>query len=518
MLSKGEQGYLRANGNVIAFTLNTWQYAQLTTDNELSLLFLDALFSCVSDDRNVTRKVLNGVWAAVRSLKKVEFAGFGVEFGGDGNGGGQVGLDVLKANFAEQVKKRLENTGCDRVVVFIDDLDRILPMRAVEILESLKNFVDVEGTVFVIACDYEVVRKGLKAKFDVSEDDLEGRSFFDKIIQVPFRMPIHGYEVQRYVAGMLTRIGWSFDEEDLQTYQTLLEYSIGFNPRSVKRLCNTMLLLKRVAIGAVVEGGESVLSHRVPFLVLFGLGCLEASYERVYSALYQIEDDEQLAQLLMNPNQGLEDIRALDYIEDEGQRAEVTEKVVQLLKVLGDAIDIDRNGELDEQELEQLRTVMTLSAITSAANERRGKRAPARSASELLSFVENEEEQEILSSFQEFFHVRSEKSGIRERTTRTLISYDVSRLKWLKSGRGWQPVVQLSPMGGDGITVSLGMKALRKLNGTPARREARDALTAFVEAHTDADSKKGQLWKLSVKSKDQGERLLGLLENVRPFA
>ena len=192
MLSKGEQGYLRANGNVIAFTLNTWQYAQLTTDNELSLLFLDALFSCVSDDRNVTRKVLNGVWAAVRSLKKVEFAGFGVEFGGDGNGGGQVGLDVLKANFAEQVKKRLENTGCDRVVVFIDDLDRILPMRAVEILESLKNFVDVEGTVFVIACDYEVVRKGLKAKFDVSEDDLEGRSFFDKIIQVPFRMPIHG--------------------------------------------------------------------------------------------------------------------------------------------------------------------------------------------------------------------------------------------------------------------------------------------------------------------------------------
>ena len=44
-------------------------------------------------------------------------------------------------------------------IFFIDDLDRIDPPLAVEILELLKNLFDLDHCVFVLAIDYNVVIK-----------------------------------------------------------------------------------------------------------------------------------------------------------------------------------------------------------------------------------------------------------------------------------------------------------------------------------------------------------------------
>lgn len=53
----------------------------------------------------------------------------------------------------------------DRIVFFIDDLDRIDPCRAVELMEIIKNYLDCKKCIFVLAIDYDVVIRGVKAKF-----------------------------------------------------------------------------------------------------------------------------------------------------------------------------------------------------------------------------------------------------------------------------------------------------------------------------------------------------------------
>ncbi len=74
-----------------------------------------------------------------------------------------------------------------RVVVFVDDLDRLQPQKAVEVLETMKIFLDCERCVFVLAVDYDVVARGVKAKYGDTLSDEKGKSFFDKIIQLPFK-------------------------------------------------------------------------------------------------------------------------------------------------------------------------------------------------------------------------------------------------------------------------------------------------------------------------------------------
>ena len=59
----------------------------------------------------------------------------------------------------------LGNDSNRRIVVFIDDLDRCLPNSALEVLESMKLFFDLQGFVFVVGLDRNVVQQCIDSKY-----------------------------------------------------------------------------------------------------------------------------------------------------------------------------------------------------------------------------------------------------------------------------------------------------------------------------------------------------------------
>lgn len=52
-----------------------------------------------------------------------------------------------------------------RIAVFIDDLDRCLPEKAIELLEAMKLFLDLTGYLFIIGVDRSVVEKGIACHY-----------------------------------------------------------------------------------------------------------------------------------------------------------------------------------------------------------------------------------------------------------------------------------------------------------------------------------------------------------------
>jgi hypothetical protein len=189
---------------------------------------------------------------------------------------------------------------------FIDDLDRIPPENAVRILELLKNLFEVDNCIFVLAIDYEVVVKGLKAKFGAESqmDERAYRSFFDKIIQMPFSMPIGAYNITGFVATSVESIG-VFSGDELKTELTLNDeksqvsdilsdmvfLSTGTNPRSIKRLLNSLSLIDimhRIKMKKERENGNEV-SDMTPAdkAMNFGLVCVQVAYPDIYDLLVQ---------------------------------------------------------------------------------------------------------------------------------------------------------------------------------------------------------------------------------------
>lgn len=81
-------------------------------------------------------------------------------------------------------------------VVFIDDLDRCLPEKAVDVLELIKTVMNVDSFAFVIALDDEVIERGISYRYRdyrfgnaKPEMPITGFEYLEKIVHLPFRLP-----------------------------------------------------------------------------------------------------------------------------------------------------------------------------------------------------------------------------------------------------------------------------------------------------------------------------------------
>ncbi|MCR4346107.1 MAG: P-loop NTPase fold protein [Sulfuricaulis sp.] len=90
------------------------------------------------------------------------------------------------------------------LVVFVDDLDRCLPQTAIATLEAMRLFLFLDRTAFIIAADDKMIRESVRAHFKgVNLDDELVTNYFDKLIQVPIRVPPLGTQDVRAYLLML---------------------------------------------------------------------------------------------------------------------------------------------------------------------------------------------------------------------------------------------------------------------------------------------------------------------------
>lgn len=85
------------------------------------------------------------------------------------------------------------------LVVLIDDLDRCLPPTTISTLEAIRLFLFIDRTAFVIAADDAMIKHAVRQHFGGVDDDLV-TNYFDKLVQIPIRVPPLGtQEVRAYL-------------------------------------------------------------------------------------------------------------------------------------------------------------------------------------------------------------------------------------------------------------------------------------------------------------------------------
>jgi predicted KAP-like P-loop ATPase len=105
------------------------------------------------------------------------------------------------------------------LVVLIDDLDRCLPETAISTLEAIRLLLFMDHTAFVIAADEAMIKHAVKRHFQGVDDTLV-TNYFDKLIQVPIRVPQLGVqEVRAYMMLLFVEANKLLDgkeKEDLR--------------------------------------------------------------------------------------------------------------------------------------------------------------------------------------------------------------------------------------------------------------------------------------------------------------
>ena len=295
--------------------INSWENSLMATPEEALIKIINEIINGLNEvDPSLTnvKKVKEAATTAAKGILRV---GAGILGGAAGS---EVVTEVLESsNSIKQLREELsrlvhairksESQRVDKIVIFVDDLDRVDPPEAVKILELLKNIFNIPGCVFVLAIDYDVVIKGLKDKFGerTPENEYEFRAFFDKIIQLPFLMPVQNYDIGNYVNDLLKKIGFQ-DENviDVDFVNQVVDNTIGGNPRTIKRLINSLALIKIVnEEGENEDESEDEIASDEELIIerklLFALVCLQIASADIYALLNKESDftkwDEDLA-------------------------------------------------------------------------------------------------------------------------------------------------------------------------------------------------------------------------------
>ncbi len=247
---------------------NTWQFSQFNLTPYLSVQFLSALVKEI-ESKDESKKLYNQtikIWKTISSLTKIiDLKGISGKVGinydelsglinPDKRNNEELFLQDLKEDFENLISNFCEET--ERLVIFIDDLDRISPKYAVELLEIMKLFLDSERCVFVIAIDESIVKQGLREKYpEIS--DVKQENFFEKIIQVPFNVPYSNYNLNKYVKSQLEAINVTSESEHLNEIEKAIKVAVGSTPRTINRIINLYSLSETILSSNETNSNET---------------------------------------------------------------------------------------------------------------------------------------------------------------------------------------------------------------------------------------------------------------------
>ena len=216
------------------------------------------------------------------------------------------------------------------LVVLIDDLDRCLPATTISTLEAIRLFLFLDNTAFVVAADDAMIKHAVRRHFEGADEKLV-TSYFDKLIQMPIRVPPLGtQEVRAYMmllhvensdlpeedkegirAGVCERLSqtWLGHRVDRAFMQTLRDEipadlvacfdsadrlaplmttatQIAGNPRLIKRFLNALSIRMTISRAHNVGVDEAALAK----VLLFERCADPAAYARLAAAVN--EDNE----------------------------------------------------------------------------------------------------------------------------------------------------------------------------------------------------------------------------------
>lgn len=153
--------------------------------------------------------------------------------------GGDVGkiIDGSKPvrRLRADVARAFEEKGY-RFIIFIDDLDRLSPSQALQVMSAIRSIADLPGFTYVLAYDPHALQNILR-----NSDPPLGHDYFDKIVNISVPVPLVTYDqMQGFTLKLLANpLSESLVRPDSAAHRAAL-FALLDAPRDAIRLANAV--------------------------------------------------------------------------------------------------------------------------------------------------------------------------------------------------------------------------------------------------------------------------------------
>ena len=178
--------------------------------------------------------------------------------------------DTVYFDGLEEIKKELRNlrlaNPAFRIIVFVDDLDKCPPKMALEILELIRIFHDIEGFVYIIGISHDMIIKF--SNIENNKMSIDGEHYIKKLIQIPITLPKwSNHDIVNLVKDLIKK-GMIHDKfkDVVEKNIDLISVAIDNNPREIKRFLNNFFVAYEIFSGKKnFEAKELIFSGKKNF-------------------------------------------------------------------------------------------------------------------------------------------------------------------------------------------------------------------------------------------------------------
>ncbi len=148
--------------------------------------------------------------------------------------------------FETEFKKIISQIAAEKLLVIVDNLDRLSCDKAIELLSIIKTFLEQRKCVFLIACDADAIKKHLETRYSPDYENMDAvsaidgdeflRKFFNSCLIIPEFIDT---ELQSYAESLLEETNLSV--ADLSDVAYVIAKAFRGNPRQIKQFINILL-------------------------------------------------------------------------------------------------------------------------------------------------------------------------------------------------------------------------------------------------------------------------------------
>lgn len=199
-----------------------------------------------------------------------------------------------------EIEELLKNTGKEKIVVIIDDLDRLSTTKIVEALDTLKMLMEINKCIFIVPFDDTLIKNALEKKVvsqvDSEHQTIKSELILDKLFQFKFYLPpLIESDKKDYTLDMIKKEAPGFvnlfEIDGNNYFEEIIKKTIIYNgletPRQIKKIVNifssNLLIIKE---RCKFNRAENNLISKDGLCLLGKLSVLQADFNDFYDTLF----------------------------------------------------------------------------------------------------------------------------------------------------------------------------------------------------------------------------------------
>lgn len=246
-------------------------------------------------------------------------------------------------NVRKEIEKKIDDIigeRADRIVIFIDELDRCNPAYAVRLLERIKHYFNHEKILFVFVLNADQLQHTIKAYYG---SEFQGIGYLDKFFDLWLPMPEIEYD------NVLKNIKGRVNSTIVVVAHNVMQY-LQLSFREIEKYLQEVRVMSGEIQSQAIYANIRVVVYQ--YICLFMIGLKTKNISLFYNVLYG-KSPETIINFLMQGNMK-KNIQIFFGFKTEDEMKESLEALYSLLFISEKEIIVDQKDTLFYKELSSL--------------------------------------------------------------------------------------------------------------------------------------------------------------------